>query len=213
MHSRIDQVLHETKGPSVLNLGCTGGLEEMDVAFQHPGWLHGRLASEFEDLWGLDISERKVTDMLNRGFKNLHVGDAQDFELFRQFDTIVAGELIEHLPCPGSFLAASRRHLRPGGRMVVTTPNASGLANVLYAWLKFPRTVANPEHTMWFCPATLTRLAGMSGFRVCHWSLTTDYTGDTTGLYGLFLRLHRTIGPLIPYRLRGNAIVMVMEPA
>ena len=49
-------------------------------------------------------------------------------------DGIVALQVVEHLHCPGEFVEACRRALRPGGRLIVSTPNA----------LTFPP--GNPSH-------------------------------------------------------------------
>jgi SAM-dependent methyltransferase len=38
-------------------------------------------------------------------------------------DGIVALQVLEHLHCPGVFVEACRRALRPGGRLIVSTPN------------------------------------------------------------------------------------------
>ena len=47
------------------------------------------------------------------------------------FDALFAGELIEHLTDPGPALAEFRRVLRPGGTLILTTPNRGRLANVV----------------------------------------------------------------------------------
>jgi SAM-dependent methyltransferase len=49
-------------------------------------------------------------------------------------DGIVALQVLEHLHCPGEFVEACRRALPPGGRLIVSTPNA----------LTFPP--GNPSH-------------------------------------------------------------------
>ena len=41
---------------------------------------------------------------------------------------------------------------------------------MIYAWLRYPRTSSNPEHMMWFCPATLSVLAESVGLQVTMWS-------------------------------------------
>lgn len=41
----------------------------------------------------------------------------------RSVDAVVALQVLEHLVCPHAFLAACRRALRPGGVLVLTTPN------------------------------------------------------------------------------------------
>lgn len=45
------------------------------------------------------------------------------------FDVVVAGEVIEHVPHPDLMLTEIRRLLRPGGSLVLSTPNIVGWAN------------------------------------------------------------------------------------
>jgi 2-polyprenyl-3-methyl-5-hydroxy-6-metoxy-1,4-benzoquinol methylase len=42
-----------------------------------------------------------------------------------QFDTIVALAVVEHLPDPVEFFTLMKRHLSPGGKVVITTPSPS----------------------------------------------------------------------------------------
>ena len=51
------------------------------------------------------------------------MGDAEHFALDRQFDTIVAGDLIEHLGNVEGFLKSVMGCLAPGGKLVIQTPN------------------------------------------------------------------------------------------
>ena len=50
----------------------------------------------------------------------------------RQFDTVVCGELIEHLERPYDFLRGLRDVVVPGGRLVLSTPNPLGFPVVLF---------------------------------------------------------------------------------
>ena len=46
-------------------------------------------------------------------------------------DAVVAGEIIEHLYSPLHFLAEVSRVLKPGGHLILTTPNVSYIGNVI----------------------------------------------------------------------------------
>ena len=91
-------------------------------------------------------------------------GDVHVVDLGRQFDTIIAGEIIEHLDNPGQFLCNMHRHLKPGGRLVVSTPNPFYAKQRGKIWRRRLPQV-HEEHTCWFDPITLNHLLNRSGFR------------------------------------------------
>jgi len=205
---RTDATLRWVKGPKVLDVGCTGHIVELGS----PHWLHGRLRATFPSVSGIDISAENVETLRKHGLGDVHVQSAESFDLSQKFDTIVAGELIEHLSNPGLFLQQARRHLGDQGRLVLTTPNPFSLAYVCYATFKFPKTCQNPEHSCWFCPRTMTELAERSGFKVVHFELIDDYRSDDPSfLYRQFSRLMVVFGPVIPKRLK-NTLLFVLAP-
>lgn len=207
---RTEAIIEWVKGPRILDIGCTGH----DLGIDQRYWLHGQLRHRFPEVVGIDISEENVARLRAEGFSELHVQSAEEFSLAERFDTVVAGELIEHLANPGLFLDRARQHLVEGGRLVLSTPYPFSLHYMLYAFYKYPRTCQNPEHTCWFCPGTLTALAARHGFQVRHFQLIEDYYPFTSSLpYRALVRFVRLCRPVLPDRLSRNTMLFVLEPA
>ena len=204
--TRTDQILPWIQGPSVLDVGCVG----VGVTGR-PDWLHRRLHEQGWNVTGLELSAAAVERARALGYDRILVGNAEDFTLADRFDTIVAGELLEHLANPGRFFDRCRTHLVPGGRVVLTTPYPFGLAFVLYAGWKFPKTCSNSEHVAWFCPATLRALGERAGFTVRHWALITDYPA-VSGAWGLMSRGLAVLDRVLPSRLTRNGMLFVFTP-
>ena len=207
MPLRTDVILKWVKGPSVLDIGCTGHA----VNVGSDGWLHGRLRQQFPSVVGIDISEENISELQRHGFENVYVQSAESFDLGKEFDTIVAGELIEHLSNPGLFLDRARVHLKPSGRLLITTPHPFCLFDITYALLKFPKTCQNQQHSCWFCPQTMKVLAERSNFRIVHFELIDDYTpGNPSRRYRAFVMLRRWLGFSMPRLFARNSMLFVL---
>ena len=197
-------------GPDVLHVGCVN--HEPDPL--SPRWIHGRLLHRFPDAVGLDIDAGHIAELERMGYRNLTIANAETFDLGRRFDTILAGELIEHLSNPGAFLARCHAHLKPGGRVILSTPFPFSLAYSAYALAKYPKTCSNAEHTTWYCPATLGELARREGFRIDSLVLTENYNSEIPSrAWRTFVRALRLLRPVIPHRLMGNSMVALLTPA
>ena len=206
---RTDEILKWVKGPGVLDVGCTGH----NVVLGSRAWLHGRLRDEFPSVVGIDISAENIAELTRLGFSNLYVQSAESFELGTHFDTIVAGEVIEHLSNPGLFLQQARAHLKPTGRLVLTTPHPFCLLDLAYALLKFPKTCQNLQHTCWFCPQTLKELAERSKLKIEHFELIEDYSLDSPSKpYRSFVQLTHKLRFLLPHLFTKNAMLFVLAP-
>lgn len=210
---RVARILALVGGPDILDVGCASHRPNPDS----PHWLHGHLLRAFPEanVVGFDLDAGQVAILHDAGFGHVTVGDAEHMNLGQRFDTIVAGELLEHLSKPAAFLGKAREHLKPGGRVILTTPFPFSLYYGLRALTRFPQTCANPEHTCWFCPTTIRELAARAGLRVAavdliehyhfgaryslaYWSFTT----------ALFVGRH-----ILPKRLRCNEMLVTLVPA
>jgi 2-polyprenyl-3-methyl-5-hydroxy-6-metoxy-1,4-benzoquinol methylase len=205
---RSELILDWIQGPRVLDVGCAAHVPEPG----NPYWVHGRLRERFPEVVGIDINEENIKLLKSRGFSNIFVASAESFALDGKFNTIFSGELIEHLSNPGLFLDRTRDHLAPGGRVVLTTPNPFSLLYSMYAFMKYPKTCKNLEHTCWFCVQTLTELTRRAGLKVIHWELIEDYRlDDPSWLYRSFVRLMTFFRWVIPKRLKNNTMLFVLE--
>jgi len=67
------------------------------------------------------------------GFQAISGNFVQDLARLgnKRFDLIIFGEIVEHIPMPpDKQFEILRRHLNPGGHLVVTTPNIANLYNI-----------------------------------------------------------------------------------
>ena len=78
------------------------------------------------------------------------------------WDVVVLLQTVEHLPAPGAALDRLHALLRPGGLLVMTTPNQhSWLARVMgRRWFEYKP----PEHLFLFTPRTIAALLARAGF-------------------------------------------------
>ena len=93
------------------------------------------LARSGNEVLGIDIHEPSILEARRRyALPNLsfRTGVIQDLLAERlSFDVIVCSEVLEHLNDPLEFLTNVRRLLRPGGGLIVTTPNGYGSFEML----------------------------------------------------------------------------------
>jgi 2-polyprenyl-3-methyl-5-hydroxy-6-metoxy-1,4-benzoquinol methylase len=143
---------------SLLDLGCG------------PGTFLGTLSRPVERALGLDLAEPQIAyarQHYSRPGFEFRVADVRDAALEGGFDTAVSIEVIEHLPPDEvhGFLRDAFAVLRPGGHLILTTPNAKSLWPLL-EWLVSQIGPVNyrQQHLGLFDPKSLVRAVAAAGF-------------------------------------------------
>ena len=151
------------KGKDVLDIGCVDARTGGEKKYKSTG-LHIFLKGRAHFLMGVDSDKGGVIAMKNEGY-NVTQADAERLNLGRRFDTVVAGEILEHLSNPGLFLESVKGHLNDGGTLIITTPNAFGITN-FFRILRKNSIKVHGGHTCWYDPVTLAQLLGRHFFKV-----------------------------------------------
>jgi SAM-dependent methyltransferase len=184
-------LVERCKGKSVLHLGCIGYTEgdpESRAAFfKSRSSLHSDLVGVARQVVGVDIDRETLELLRAQGSRNLFDGDVENLERSDVprspgFDVILAGDLLEHLSNPGLMLESVKSFLAPGGRLLVTTPNAYGLPN----FLRFLRgkLVEGKDHVQSYSVFTLSNLLARHGWRVT--DAHTCFQGRARNIHGRF---------------------------
>jgi len=79
-----------------------------------------------ENVFGIDTETKKNTKYYKKA-----TAEKIPFKA-NEFDTLIAGELIEHLKKPSLFIKEANRVLKKGGKMIITTPNKGSLINRIF---------------------------------------------------------------------------------
>ncbi len=144
----------------LLDLGCGAG--EFSARLQSLGW----------QVVGLDLVQGQADRARRAGIRAV-VGEVSAGLPFRtgRFDLVLAGELIEHLVDTDGFLAETRRVLRAGGVLVLTTPNLASFENRVRLLLgRYPTWVdyrlGGSGHVRAYTPRVLRSQLAAHGFAV-----------------------------------------------
>jgi|SaaInl7_200m_RNA_FD_contig_71_298498_length_1446_multi_6_in_0_out_0_2 SAM-dependent methyltransferase len=146
---RLDGWLPQQKDAKILDLGCGSG--RMLFFLSKAGYSY---------VSGVDFSEEQVL-LARQVTDNVAQGDF--FEFIRgkieEYDLILAQNIIEHLSKDGAFelLDSCLRALRPGGRLILSTPNAE---SPMFS----SRRYGDFTHEICFTPPMLGQILEIVGF-------------------------------------------------
>jgi 2-polyprenyl-6-hydroxyphenyl methylase/3-demethylubiquinone-9 3-methyltransferase len=135
-----------------------------------------RVRSSFEQVFGIDISERTVELANKQGIHARQANLNNEPVPFPDayFDAVVSLDVIEHVFDPITFLKEIHRALAPGGYTIISTPNIRKIQRIASLVMgHFPRTSYDPVgfdggHLHYFTSRDIRQLMESTGFRVEH---------------------------------------------
>lgn len=161
---------------------------------------------------GMD-SNKVLADKLgheNQVYGDLHKVPLED----ASFDVVYAGEIIEHTWDPLQMIRECRRILKPGGLLILDTPNVYNLSTLIALTFKgdsplgddaalaraealgeFERkaqggeALLQPQHKIFFTPAMMEQLLRWQGFAVNAWGTTKKGTAFHKLVISIFPQL------------------------
>ena len=176
------------EGKRVLDVGCSSG------------YLAEPLAGLGNTIVGIEL-DPAAARAAEAFCERVHVGDVETMELPLDpgsFDVVLCGDVVEHLRDPVGALARLRPFLKPGGRLVLSTPNVANWAvraSLLAGrWRYTDRGILDRSHTHLFTRATLREAVERAGYRVDQIDFSVPVPGDSDRLDALA----RAVGRLRP---------------
>ncbi len=139
-------------GKSVLDIGCGNG--EYLLRLKSIGW----------QCQGVEFNETALAICRKQGLEVFH-GDLKAANFAAEsFDFVTAHHLIEHTADPAELVREMARVTKPGGTILIRTPNSKALGRRWFGVNWFDNDV--PRHLMLFCPASLAIIAEQHGLQL-----------------------------------------------
>lgn len=141
---------------------------------------------------GLDISKGAVDQAIQYFGNHYHCGDVFLFsnENAGMYDCVLMLETIEHIEDPEAFIAAGLHLLKPGGKLILTTPNKDMFSSA-------PWSMDPPVHLWSFSEKTFEVLSQKLGARVTF----VDFTKYTQQLFAHVIHMVNPPEPKTGYRI------------
>lgn len=188
--------------PRLLSIACSTGVIEEKIK--------NELGIE---VFGIDAAKNSLTTAKSKDIIATY-GNVSEYLPFKSetFEYVFAGEIIEHIYDTRLFLGEIHRVLKPGGYLVLTTPNLARLDDRFKLMFgKTPRQTApmHPYLNMHIRPFTYDSLkdalnqTGFSNFNLCTNAFAIDFFGKDVRIYSSFLSHHfPTFGSTLIVRSR-----------
>ena len=147
---RVTVCVEAARGKRVLHLGCGWP----------PGPLHQMLAGVAAHLIGVDL---KAPAQAQQNVWQCDLDERPESLPLREYDVIIAGEVLEHLLNPGRLLKTIKR-LFPTTMIVATVPNA--YSTIGLSWIQKGYENVNGEHVAYYSWRTMSELLIRCGYAI-----------------------------------------------
>lgn len=207
------KIIETCRNKSALHLGCVGFTDctAEEKIIQAKESLHASISELASECTGVDLDGDTIAELRELGvFLNVIEGDVEHLERLpqdlRNFDIVVAGDIIEHLSNPGLMLEGIKPRLGSGGRLLVSTPNSFGIAS----WIRVltGKFREGAQHVLCFNPITLEQLLERHGYEVE--SALSCYQSRARENFGVFFNIFRRILERFPYL--GGTLLYICRP-
>jgi len=145
-------------GSRVLDLGCSQGL------------LARPLREKGARTTGVDIRPREQVALDLDGYHRRDLEEPLELPEGRVFDYVVISDVLEHVRNRQQLLRSARRHLKPEGRLLISTPNVAiwfyRLSLLVGRFEYGPRGVLDETHVHLFTQSTFRREVERGGFKI-----------------------------------------------
>jgi 2-polyprenyl-3-methyl-5-hydroxy-6-metoxy-1,4-benzoquinol methylase len=138
----------------ILDVGCGSGANSL------------ALSKKGHRLHGIDISETAINQYRAHGFEG-RVADIESGLAYpdASFDLVFCSEVVEHMTSPEVLVSEMRRVLKPGGQLVLSTPNSAfWLYRVLGLIGYTVSELQHPKHFQFFSRRSLIKLLASNNF-------------------------------------------------
>jgi SAM-dependent methyltransferase len=163
-----EEIVARARG-RILDVGCG------------PGKFLVKLRAKGLEVWGQELN-RSLRPLHERLGLNVYYGPLRELGLPEDsFDTIILSQVLEHLPEPTAEMSEIRLLLRPGGTVLIYSPNGNGYLRTLFG--RFWHGWHIPFHFHLMTPHTMPRLAAAVGLEVTRLETATPDDFLTTSLH------------------------------
>ncbi|HTQ21893.1 class I SAM-dependent methyltransferase [Mycobacterium sp.] len=179
--------LRRTTTGCALDVGCNTGRGGRAFAAAAPGWV----------LDGVELLPERITQVPLGTYRTVHHGLLEDVpDSAGPYDALLMGELIEHVPLAAidPLIARVTSLLRPGGHLLLTTPNP----HYVLLRRRAGGTVLGGAHVSVWCPTALRQYLEWKGLHV---DVVTG-SGQVSGV----------LGSRFPLALYGSYLLVARKP-